>query len=66
MDKKIIIGTVLLSILSANEISAASYMNFETDRFFAVCDNIQQYKTNRPNKKTGCFCQMLLKRKFGK
>lgn len=64
MDKKIIIGTVLLSILSANEISAASYMNFETDRFFAVCDNIQQYKTNRPNKKDRLFLSDVIEKKI--
>lgn len=64
MDKKIIIGTVLLSILSANEISAASYMNFETDRFFAVCDNIQQYKTNRPNKKNRLFLSDAIEKKI--
>lgn len=64
MNKKTVIGAALLSMLFVNEISAADFKNLKNDNIVAVCDNIQQYKTNRPNKKDRLFLSDAIERKI--
>lgn len=64
MNKKSVVGAALLAMFFANDISAANFLSLDNENIVAVCDNVKQYKTNRPSKKNRLFVSDIVEKKI--